>query len=174
MSLLKTKHLEVMAWILSFTIFFWAEIKVLLLHSLNEGLEHELSNTQRQANIKLLYKMGDKSNLENWRPISLLNYDYKIAASVLAKRLQSVISTLISSDQVGYINGRSLAENIRLIEDIFYVKNYTNRGITLLSDFRKAFDCLSWDFLFECLHLFGFKVIFANGFLHCIQMLKAV
>ena len=139
--------------------FFWTEIKVLLVNSLNESFENnELTNTQRQAIIKLLYKKGDRTNLENWRPISLLNYDYKIAASVLAKRLQRVISTLISSDQVGYIKGRSLAENVRLIEDIFYyVKTYRTRGIALLSDFRKAFDCLSWDFLFECLRMFGFK-----------------
>ena len=51
--------------------------------------------------------------------------DYKIAASVLVKRLQGVISELIFHDQVGYIKGRSLAENIRLIEDVFYyVQNY--------------------------------------------------
>lgn len=144
--------------------FFWTEIKVLLVCSLNEGFQkNELSNTQRQAIIKLLYKKGDKSDLENWRPISLLNYDYKIAASVLAKRLQKVISTLVSRDQVGYIKGRSLAENIRLIEDLFYyIQNYSHRGIALLSDFRKAFDCLSWDFLFECLHIFGFKKDFCK------------
>ena len=115
-----------------------------------------MSSTQRQAIIKLLYKKGDKTDLENWRPISLLNYDYKITASVLSKRLQSVISELISHDQVGYIKGRSLAENIRLIKDIFYyVQNYSFKGIALLSDFKKAFDCLSWNFLNECLHIFG-------------------
>ena len=144
--------------------FFWAEIKDLLVNSLNEGFEHnEMSNTQKQAIIKLLYKKGDKTDLGNWRPISLLNYDYKIAASVLSNRLQGVISELISRDQVGYIKGRSLAENIRLIEDVFYyVQNYSFKGIALLSDFKKAFDCLSWDFLKECLHIFGFKKEFCH------------
>ena len=85
-----------------------------------------MSNTQRQAIIRLLHKNGDKTNLENWRPISLLNYDYKIAASVLVKRLQGVISELISHDQVGYIKGRSLAENIRLIEDVFIMFRITH------------------------------------------------
>ena len=75
-----------------------------LVNSLNEGFEHnEMSNTQtRQAIIRLLHKKGDNTNLENWRRISLLNYDYKIAASVLVKRLQGVILELISHDQVGY------------------------------------------------------------------------
>ena len=149
--------------------FFWADIKDLLVNSLNEGFEHnEMSNTQRQAIIRLLHKKGDKTNLENWRPISLLNYDYKIAASALVKRLQGVISDLISHDQVGYIKGRSLAENIRLIEDVFYyVQNYSSKGIALLSDFKKAFDCLSWDFLNECLRIFGFK----NGFCQWVSTL---
>ena len=144
---------------IEFFISFWPDIKDLLINSLNEGFQNkELSNTQRQAIIKLLHKKGDKTNLENWRPISLLNYDYKIAASVLSKRLQRVISTLISHDQVGYIKGRSLAENVRLIEDIFfYVQNYSFKGIAMLSDFRKAFDRLRWDFLHECLCRFGFQ-----------------
>ena len=110
---------------------FWTEIKVLLVPALNESFDcNELSNSQRLAVIKLLYKKGDKSRLDNWRPISLLNYDYKIAASVIAQRLQKVIPTLISDDQVGYIKGRSITENVRLIEDIFYyVKNHAYEGI---------------------------------------------
>ena len=88
---------------IEFYTFFWPDIKDLFINALNEGFQNkELSNTQRQAIIKLLHKKGDKTNLENWRPISLLNYDYKIAASVLAKRLQRVISSIISRDQVGY------------------------------------------------------------------------
>ena len=144
--------------------FLGTEVKCLLVNSLNEGFENnELSNTQRQAIIKLLHKKGDQTNLENFRPISLLNYDYKIAASVLTKRLQKVIPTLISSDQVGYIKGRSLAENIKLIEDIFYyVQNHSDKGLAFLTDFRKAFDCLSWDFLFECLRKFRFKIYFCR------------
>ena len=144
--------------------YFWEDIKDVLVNSLNEGFEHnEMSYTQRHAIIRLLHKKGDKTNLENWRPISLLNYDYKIATAVLARRLQGVISELISHDQVGYIKGRSLAENIRMIEDLFYyVRNFSFKGIALLSDFKKAFDCLSWDFLKECLHLFGFKSDFCQ------------
>ena len=41
----------------------------------------------------------DKRLLKNWRPISLLNVDYKIMAKALATRLQKVISRVINSDQ---------------------------------------------------------------------------
>ena len=48
----------------------------------------------------------DKRLLKNWRPISLLNVYYKIMTKALAIRLQKVISSIINSDQVGYIKGR--------------------------------------------------------------------
>ena len=46
--------------------------------------------------FSLLFKKGDPENLENWRPISLLNTDYKILAKALALRLQIVLPNIIS------------------------------------------------------------------------------
>ena len=62
--------------------------------------------------------MGEHENLQNWRPINLLNYDYKILAYVLASRLQKVIGNIVKNDQTGYIKGRFVGQNIRLIQDI--------------------------------------------------------
>ena len=45
---------------------------------------------------------------------------YNILPNVLATKLQQVISTLVNSDQVGYIKGRCIGENIRIIDDIMY------------------------------------------------------
>ena len=68
--------------------------------------------------FSLLYKKGDPENMENWRPISLLNIDYKILARVLAQRLQKVLPKIISMDQQGYIKNRYIGYNIRQIQDI--------------------------------------------------------
>ena len=71
---------------------FWLEIKNILLSALNECFAFgEMSDTQKTGIITMIYKKGDHRNLENWRPISLLNCDYKILAAILAARLQSVI-----------------------------------------------------------------------------------
>ena len=59
---------------------FWNSVGHLLVDSLNYSYDHgELSNTQKQAIIKLIEKKGkDKRYIGNWRPISLINVDAKI------------------------------------------------------------------------------------------------
>ena len=60
-----------------------------------------------QGKITLIPKSDqDLSYLKNWRPITLLNVDYKILSSVLVTRLKSTLNDLIHEDQTGYIKGR--------------------------------------------------------------------
>ena len=87
---------------------FWPEIQDIVIRSFNNAFsEGHLSYLQRKGVISLLLKRGDKEELDNWRPITLLNIDYKILAMVLTKRLQKVLPDIINEDQVGYIKGRS-------------------------------------------------------------------
>ena len=128
---------------------FWVHIKDILLKSLNEAYEKgKLSYSQRRGIIKLLYKKNDKTPLNNWRPISLLNTDYKILAHVLANRLKNVIEKLINTDQTGYIKGRFIGQNIRVIQDVIdLLENNNTEGGILFLDFRKAFDTVNHKFL---------------------------
>ena len=84
-----------------------------------------MSNTQKKGLITLLFKKGDPHELKNWRPITLLNCDYKIMAAVLAARVQKVIGEIVHGNQTGYIKGRLAASNIRLTKDIieYFTKN---------------------------------------------------
>lgn len=82
------------------------------------------------------------------RPISLLNVDYKILTKVIAKRLEKVPPKIINPDQTGYVKGRYIGENVRLIQDImFYTKRTNVPGIAIFLDFRKAFDSIGWEYL---------------------------
>ena len=56
-----------------------------------------------------------KQFIKNWRPITLLNVIYKIASGCIAERLKTVLTKLIPSDQTGFISGRYIGENTRLI-----------------------------------------------------------
>ena len=65
-----------------------------------------MSEDQRRAVLRLIPKKDkDMTDLKNWRPISLLNTDYKILAQSLAMRLQKVLPEIISKDQNGYLKG---------------------------------------------------------------------
>ena len=108
-----------------------------------------LTITQRRELITLKPKMNKPSNLlKNWRPITLLNCDYKIATKSIASRIRKVLLKIINNDQTGFLKGRFIGENIRLIDSII---NYTNtekiRGLLLFVDFEKAFDSIEWSFI---------------------------
>ena len=121
-----------------------------------------LSLDQRRALLVLVPKGNkDKRLLKNWRLISLLNMDYKILAKVLAIRLQKIISEIIHSNQVGYIKGRYIGDNIRTMLDILDItKEHADPGLMVTIDFKKIFDTISWEFLQKTLVYFNFGPVF--------------
>ena len=139
--------------------FFYNDIKVFIKRALNEGyINGKLSITQRQGLITCLPK-GDKPKqfLKNWRPITLLNVIYKIASACIAERIKTTLTELISEDQTGFISGRYIGENTRLIYDILQITDEQDiPGLLLIVDFEKAFDSISWKFINHTLNFFNF------------------
>ena len=88
--------------------FFFRDIGSVLVRCFNHSFQEEImSPDQRRAIINLIPKKDkDPLFLCNWRPISILNVDYKILAKCIALRLKKVIPHIISSDQTGFIQGR--------------------------------------------------------------------
>ena len=129
------------------------------LDSINASYDqNELSISQRRGVITLIPKEdANLKDLSNWRPITLLNVDYKIASKAIATRIEKVLPLLINSNQTGFVKGRYIGENIRVINDILeQTKAQDIPGILLLLDFRKAFDTLEWGFIQNTLDLFNF------------------
>ena len=95
--------------------------------------------------------------LKNWRPISLLNTDYKICSKVLANRLRRVISLILSEDQTCGIPDRSIFENLFLIRDRIDYVNHKELSVAIMSlDQEKAFDRANHGFLQCVLERFNF------------------
>jgi len=139
--------------------FFWKELQLDMIKSFDFAFDTgTLSNSQRRGIITLIPKPNkDTTSLENLRPISLLNLDYKFLTKTNAKRLEKVLPKIINPDQTGYVKGRYIGENVRLIMDIMsYTEEKNIPGVALFIDFRKAFDTIEWDFLLDSLNKFNF------------------
>ena len=112
---------------------------------------HRLSIDQRRGILNLIPpKEKDICYLKNWRPISLLNTDYKIYAKILATRLRGTLDTLIAFDQSGCIKGRSTFTNLRSAIDVINSANEEKlNGLLAFIDFEKAFDTVKWPFIYK-------------------------
>ena len=121
--------------------------------SLETGLLHF---SQREALIALIFKKGDRLEHKNWRPISLLNVDYKLCARVLSGCLLKVIATVIAPDQTCGVPGRYIGENVAFLRYLVDLAYEYNLPVALLSlDQEKAFDRVDWPFLFAILAKMG-------------------
>ena len=100
---------------------------------------------------------GDRKNLKNWRPISLLYVDYKIVSKVLSSRLSKVLNTTVDSDQSCSVPGRTISSNLHILRDVLdYIDRTKETGILVSLDQEKAFDCVNRMFLQNLLTKYGF------------------
>ena len=91
--------------------------------------EGQLSSSPRQAVIFLIEKKDkDKRLSQNWRPISLINVDAKIASKAIALRIKKVIGNLVHCDQTAYVCERNIEKSTRSINDIL---QYTDENDTI-------------------------------------------
>ncbi|CAI5476870.1 unnamed protein product [Closterium sp. Yama58-4] len=109
----------------------------------------------------LIPKKGNSALVENLRPITLMNSDYKLLAITLANRLQSILPRIIHHAQTAFVKGRKIGDTINDSLDLMDWAALNNLPMLVLTvDIRKAYDMVDREFLFRCLSHLGIPPAF--------------
>ncbi|XP_026448425.1 uncharacterized protein LOC113348777 [Papaver somniferum] len=118
-----------------------------------------IPNVVNSSLIVLIPKVRGANSLRNFRPIGLSNFFFKIFTKILATRLGSVLDKLVYEEQVAFMKGRNIHENIslasELINELHINRKDGNLGLKL--DISQAFDTVSWSFVLEVFRRYGFS-----------------
>ena len=117
-----------------------------------------LPMTARRGIISLIPKKGrDLMHVKNWRPLTMLNTDYKILASMLADRIKLVLPYVISEYQTGFMSGHQITTTIRKVLDLTEMGNLLGEpGYIINADFEKCFDLITYEGITGAMGFFGF------------------
>ncbi|GAU48947.1 hypothetical protein TSUD_285360 [Trifolium subterraneum] len=117
------------------------------------------------ANILVLIpKITNAESVNQYRPIVIANFKFKLISKILANRLAPLMPAITSIQQRDFIKGRSIKDCICLTSEAINVlhRKCASGNIVLKVDIAKAFDTLNWNFLLKTLKCFGFSSRFCN------------
>ena len=97
----------------------------------------------------------------NWRPIYILNVDTKTVSKALSKCLKNILPSLISDNQIAYVDERFISQGGRLLADVLQITDALKlSGMLVTTDIQKAFDLVNRKFLTLALKRYGFGKTF--------------
>ncbi|CAA7042276.1 unnamed protein product [Microthlaspi erraticum] len=121
--------------------------------------------------ISLIPKVPGAETLSNFRPISLCNTVYKVISRILSSRLKILTPEVVQRNQVGFVNGRLLCENVLLASEL--VRDFNRIGVTtrgcLQIDISKTYDNVDWRFVLTILEALQLPSIFIKWINLCIS-----
>lgn len=111
--------------------------------------------------VTLIYKeKGNINDLKNWRPITLLNTDYKIMTKVISTRVRNASNNLVNQDQSCGLKNRTIHDQLYYIRNFIEFYNENNKkGLIIALDQEKCFDKIDHRLVFLMLEKYGFGPI---------------
>jgi len=123
--------------------------------------EQPLRAHRARGLIVCIPKRPNHTRISDYRPLTLLNSDYKILARVIAYRLKPILQDIISPQQHCGIQVTSIFEAVATIRDVIAYAETSQTSLCVISlDFQAAFDRISHQYLVETLRAYGFSESF--------------
>ena len=117
------------------------------------------------GDIRTIYKQGgDPLLCASYRPITLLNTDYRLCAKIIANRLGPALATVIGPEQTAFLPGRLMGDNISFLQLLPQAlrcnaahpsQGLATSAVIAFLDFRKAYDTVVRRFLFRVMEVVG-------------------
>jgi hypothetical protein len=133
----------------------------------NPSVISEVNHTD----ICLIPKVTQPDHVKQFRPISLCNTNYKIVSKVVVERLKECITDLVSPFQTGFVPGRNIHENIVVAKEMMHSMHRMKgkRGFFAIKvDLAKAYDKISWEFIWRVLMEIKFPEVLINVIMHSV------
>uniref|UniRef100_A0A3B4F097 Reverse transcriptase domain-containing protein n=1 Tax=Pundamilia nyererei TaxID=303518 RepID=A0A3B4F097_9CICH len=143
------------------------ELSELLTEYFNEGIERKtMGKSFYEGVMCLLYKKGDREDINNYRQLTIMDVDYKIFAKIIMSRLEDVLDSIIEKEQTCAIKGRLMWDNLSMLREIIYNGKDSELCILRL-DQRRAFDSVSHSYLWKVMKAYNFP----DQFISIIQLI---
>ncbi|KAK9128632.1 hypothetical protein Syun_017429 [Stephania yunnanensis] len=104
--------------------------------------------------ITLILKVKNLKSFSEFKHINPCTVNYKLIMNVIANRFKQVMQTLVGLEQLSFVAGRRLTNNIIVAQELVHsLRNVTgDKGwIAVKLDSEKAYDRLAWDFIQDAL-----------------------
>lgn len=141
----------------------WQIIKFEFTNVINDALQGNSVKQFHDGIIVLVKKKGNDQSIHGYRPLSLLNVDFKLFSRILKQRLQDLLPLVLSKDQKCSNGKRSIYEaTCGIFDKLCQLKHQRNNALLLSFDLDHAFDRVSHQFLQQTLLGMNFNPQFVD------------
>ena len=113
--------------------------------------------------------------MDDYRPISLVGCTYKIISKILANKLKIVLSNIIDYSQSALIKGRWLLDSILVANGVVEENRLKRKRLVIIKvDYEKAYDSVSWDFLYYMMYWLRFCARWVGWIKECMESSSVV
>eukprot|EP00253_Pinus_taeda_P016021 PITA_16021 len=130
----------------------------------------KIGSSIKSTHLALIPKDPNPQTFDRFRPISLCNVSYKIISKILANRLKSILPSIISENQGGFVPRRQITDNVIIIQEAIHSSISRNeKGMIIKLDMANAFDRVNHAFLKAVMKKFGISELFTSRVIECIS-----